>query len=137
MAEYNRSAMIMTNSATNDEQKVHAERLNALAQRLRAEIRATLLRVDADRYALLAGQVVHDTKDQALAHTLLETGAAEIERDARELADVELAQQRLAAGRYGRCTVCDAVIPAARLEAWPTAKRCQPCQAQHEQQRRG
>lgn len=87
--------------------------------------------------ALLAGQMVRDTKDQAIAQTVLETGVAEIERDARELADVEQARQRLAAGRYGRCVECDTVIPEARLEAWPTAKRCRPCQAQHEQRRRG
>lgn len=126
----------MNNQTPNAAQAAHAARLDALARRLREEIRATLLRVDADRYALLASQVVHDTKDQSVAQTLLDAGAAEIERDARELADVELAQQRLAAGRYGRCIACDTLIPAARLEAWPTAKRCQPCQARHEQQRR-
>jgi RNA polymerase-binding transcription factor DksA len=122
-------------TSTHSDSTAQAAQLRSLAQRLREEIRATLLRLDADRYGLLAGQV-HDTKDQSVAMAVLETGAAEIERDARELDDVENALQRLHAGRYGHCVACDSVIPAERLRAYPTAKRCLPCQTRHEAQRR-
>jgi DnaK suppressor protein len=40
------------------------------------------------------------------------------------LADVERAQAKIADGTYGRCDVCGAEIPSARLEARPWATRC-------------
>lgn len=110
--------------------------LHARSQALRGEIRATLLRIDADRYALLAQQV-HDTKDESLASTLTGIGLAEIERDAVELADIDLALQRIAAGTYGQCMACGATISDQRLEAYPSAKRCLPCQQKKEQPQTG
>lgn len=112
------------------------QRLKARSQVLREEIRATLLRIDADRYALLAQQV-HDTKDQSLASTLTGIGHAEIARDAEELADIDLALRRVAAGTYGQCLACGVTIPEPRLEAYPTAKRCLPCQQKKEQAQAG
>ena len=107
-------------------------KLEQLGARLRQEIRDTLLRINADRYGTLAGQV-HDTKDQAVVRMLTETGEADIARDAAELADVESAMARLRTGTYGTCTACATRIPDARLEAYPTAKRCRPCQERREQ----
>jgi RNA polymerase-binding transcription factor DksA len=98
---------------------------------LREEIRSALLRVDAERYGDIAGQV-HDMKDQSLAAALAGVTDAEIARDVTEVADIEAALQRLAAGAYGKCIDCGTQIPRARLEAYPTAKRCQPCQRAHE-----
>lgn len=98
---------------------------------LREEIRSALLRLDAERFAGLAGQV-HDMKDQSLADALAGVTNAEIARDAAEIRDIEAALQRLAAGTYGTCIDCGAPVPRARLEAYPTAKRCQPCQRAHE-----
>lgn len=99
---------------------------------LREEIRNGLLRADAERYADIAGQV-HDMKDQSLAAALAGVTDAEVARDVAEVSDIEAALQRLAAGTYGRCIACGTAIPRARLEAHPTAKRCQPCQRAHEQ----
>jgi RNA polymerase-binding transcription factor DksA len=101
---------------------------------LRDEVAATLRRIDADRYAALADQV-HDTKDHAIAQSLIETGNAEVRRDTLELQDIAAALDRIRAGSYGRCVVCGAVIPEGRLDAYPTAKRCLPCQATHERTR--
>src|SRR5688572_8544757 len=42
------------------------DRLRATAQQLRSEIRATVLRADAEQYARIAGEV-HDAEDDALA----------------------------------------------------------------------
>lgn len=41
--------------------------------------------------------------------------------------EIELAQERLAAGRYGVCASCGAPIPAGRLAALPWAALCVPC----------
>jgi DnaK suppressor protein len=42
------------------------------------------------------------------------------------------AEARIAAGRYGLCTDCGAEIGYARLQAFPTAKRCIGCQENRE-----
>ncbi|WP_454720802.1 MULTISPECIES: TraR/DksA family transcriptional regulator [Cupriavidus] len=52
-----------------------------------------------------------------------------------ELADIAAARARLAGQTYGLCTDCGADIPYARLQAYPTAKRCLPCQRRHERAR--
>jgi DnaK suppressor protein len=98
---------------------------------LRIQIRDTLLKADADRYAALAEQV-HDFKDQALSTLLTDISHAEITRDLEELRDIETALDRTASGTYGQCTQCNAQIPHARLQAYPAAKRCLSCQRQHE-----
>ena len=51
---------------------------------------------------------------------------------AEELRQVEIAQQRLADGQYGKCIDCGKEIPAARLEAIPEATRCIDDQARYE-----
>lgn len=112
----------------------HRAALNDRRATIRQEIVTTLQRVDADRYGALAEQV-HDTKDQAIAKALAESENAELRRAAAELQDIDSALQRVDAGTYGRCVVCGNVIPEPRLAAYPTAKRCLPCQTHHEQKR--
>jgi DnaK suppressor protein len=41
-----------------------------------------------------------------------------------QLADVQLALQKLDAGSYGKCEVCGEDIPDARLEALPASRYC-------------
>ncbi|MGE5288648.1 MAG: hypothetical protein ACM3ML_15910 [Micromonosporaceae bacterium] len=45
----------------------------------------------------------------------------------RDLADVEEALARLAAGRFGRCEQCAAAIPASTLARTPEARYCPGC----------
>jgi DnaK suppressor protein len=47
----------------------------------------------------------------------------------RRLEDVEEALARLAAGRFGRCEQCDALIPAGLLALIPEARYCPRCDA--------
>lgn len=64
-----------------------------------------------------------------------QTDFAMNEHETAELGDIENALSRLEAGTYGTCTDCGIPIPQARLEAYPTAKRCIDCQAQAEHPR--
>jgi DnaK suppressor protein len=57
------------------------------------------------------------------------------EHETAELGDIETALERLDAGTYGQCTDCGVTIPPARLNAYPTAKRCIDCQTVAEQRR--
>lgn len=101
---------------------------------LREEIRNTLLRADAERYADIAGDV-HDLEDESLADLLTDVSHAEVARDVAEVRDIETALRRIAAGTYGVCVRCGKSIDLDRLEAHPTAKRCLPCQQYHERSR--
>jgi RNA polymerase-binding transcription factor DksA len=98
---------------------------------LREEIRVTLLRADAERYANIADRI-GEAEDHALAALLSDVSHAAVARDAGEISDIDLALQRMAAGTYGVCIACHASIPLDRLTAFPTAKRCLRCQQLHE-----
>lgn len=45
----------------------------------------------------------------------------------RLLADIQAAIERLATGRFGRCTSCQGQIPSERLELRPWAATCTGC----------
>lgn len=74
--------------------------------------------------------------NQSRANSDLEVRHAELLRDQQELQDVRAALQRVAEGEYGECIDCGKGIALARLQAFPTAKRCIDCQTQHEAQKR-
>lgn len=99
---------------------------------LREEVRQDLLKTDDDRAALLADRV-RDLGDESLADLIVDLNLADTDRDLEELRDVEAALGRLSLGTYGTCIKCNGPIPVERLTAFPTAKRCQPCQRMYEQ----
>jgi len=121
----------MISIATGPDRAHLEQRLRQRRQELRDEIRDTLLRADAERYTVIAGQL-GEAQDQSLAELLAEVSHADVARDFEEILDIEVALGRLASGTYGRCVRCGTAIPPPRLEAYPTAKRCLPCQQQHE-----
>lgn len=102
--------------------------------RLNEEIREGLARIGHERYAdALSGTA--DAGDESVANLLRDVAHAEVARDIGELRDIVAAERRIALGRYGICIDCDAPIGYQRLEAYPTAKRCRPCQEIHEKAR--
>lgn len=98
------------------------------------EIRRGLERAGKERYAQLLGEV-HDRGDESVADLLSDVQAAEVTRDVGEVRDIEGAEARIAAGRYGLCIDCGGEIGYARLQAFPTAKRCIACQENREKTR--
>jgi DnaK suppressor protein len=74
-------------------------------------------------------------QSRAQIRTERETEFAMNEHETAELGDIQAALERIEAGTYGHCTNCDAAIPPARLNAYPTAKRCIDCQTVVEQNR--
>lgn len=102
---------------------------------MREEIRTGLLASDNEAYRQLAGEV-SDSGDESFASLLVDVRLAEIDRDLEELRDIEAAWERMRLGTYGVCIDCRAPIPYERLNAYPTAKRCEPCQRKHERETR-
>ena len=95
------------------------------------EIRLDLLKAGDQHYIDLAGRV-HDRGDESVADLLVDLQLASIDRHVQEIRDIDAALMRIAAGNYGMCIDCESSIAVDRLEAWPTAKRCQPCQVEYE-----
>jgi len=108
--------------------------LRARWRALRGEIGDTLLRMDSEQYARIAGEV-HDAEEDSLADLLVDVNLAEITRDVQEIRDIEAALDRIHTGAYGVCVRCQEPIDRERLEAYATAKRCLPCQQAHDRAR--
>lgn len=98
---------------------------------LREEIRLELLMSDDQHYIDLAGQV-HDRAEASVADLLFDLQLASIDRHIQEIRDIDGALMHIVAGSYGLCSDCESSIDVDRLQAWSTAKRCQPCQVKYE-----
>ena len=112
---------------------------SALEQRhqaLRGEIREELLASDQEHFIDLAGQV-HDLEEESVADLLVDLDLAIIDMHINEVRDIEAAIRRLNVGAYGVCIDCDDDVDLARLRAFPTAKRCLPCQENYERNHAG
>lgn len=125
---------MVINSGTAARSSGWKARLEERRRVLREEIVAALGESEREDYAVLAGQV-HDREDESVADLLADVRNADLDRHVTELQDIEAALVRLASGSYGICTDCGAAIVPARLEAYPTAKRCRACQEKHERRR--
>jgi RNA polymerase-binding transcription factor DksA len=100
------------------------------------EIRHKLQSTDNERYIDLVGSA-HDVADESVADLLADLGILEIDRLVQEVNDIEIALLRIAHGTYGVCMDCGNGIAYHRLVAYPTAKRCQPCQMRYESSHAG
>jgi DnaK suppressor protein len=98
---------------------------------LREEIRHELLQSDDQSYIDLAGRV-HDLGEASVADLLVDLQLASLDRHVQEVRDIDAALLRIATGGYGVCADCNNAIALGRLDAYPTAKRCRPCQTEYE-----
>jgi RNA polymerase-binding transcription factor DksA len=103
---------------------------------LRAAIVESLLASDEQHFIDLAGQV-RDLEEESVASLLVDLDLAIIDMHINEIRDIEAALLRISAGAYGVCTDCGDPVAPERLRAYPTAKRCQPCQRSYEHNHAG
>ncbi|WP_454042032.1 TraR/DksA family transcriptional regulator [Cellulosimicrobium sp. Marseille-Q8652] len=104
-------------------ERLLAERADALA-RLRALRGEVAEIVEASRDSNADDE--HDPDGATIAFERAQVDA--LARSAAARADeVDAALARVAAGDYGTCASCGREIPAARLEARPTARTCVAC----------
>jgi DnaK suppressor protein len=96
------------------------------------EVRAALESSENLQYIELVDRAPADVGDQSVADALADLNLAIVDRHVRELRDIEAARGRVGDRTYGMCIDCGDDIPEPRLRAWPTAKRCHPCQQQRE-----
>jgi DnaK suppressor protein len=122
---------MLTQQQLGDFRKILEQRF----QEVRESIRQALLQADEQNYVALAGRV-GDLENSSLADLLVDVSLAEIDRLVEEIRDIDASLLRIAHGSYGLCTDCGDEIEVARLRAYPTAKRCRPCQMLYEERGR-
>ncbi len=110
--------------------------LDALAERVREEIRIEQPELTEEKYVNLAG-AVHDPGDESVADLLSDVNITLLERHFKDLGAIEAARKRLSAGEIDECAECGGEIGYERLLANPVATRCMPCQERFELLRRG
>lgn len=103
---------------------------------VREEIREELLRSDEQHFIDLAGQV-HDLEEESVADLLVDLNLAILDLHIEEIREIDAALMRIAHGEYGICQDCSDEIAVERLNAYPTAKRCRPCQSAYEHNHMG
>ena len=98
------------------------------------EIRAKLAEARGERIGVDQASSV-DGGDRAFLELAGELDLAMAERDILELRDLDAAYEKLTSGTYGVCSDCAEPIVLARLQAFPSAKRCNDCQTAYETHR--
>lgn len=91
----------------------------------------------ADELSDLSSPIRGDMSGGDAADAAFDAGSDEIssqlaELEAKELAQVDRAIQRLKQGAYGLCEICSKRIPLARLNALPYSTCCIECQRETE-----
>jgi RNA polymerase-binding transcription factor len=97
------------------------------------DARAALVRTAAtteEELATVAG--VSAPRDSAVLHLAADTLSRLADQEQHELAEIDAAEARLAAGAFGVCETCGKEIARARLRARPTARLCMRCQSRDE-----
>jgi DnaK suppressor protein len=80
----------------------------------------------------LRDQSSGDVVDFALDSVQDEINSQLAEVESRELANIEVALEKMRDGSYGKCEGCNNPIPAVRLQALPYATYCITCQQEVE-----
>jgi DnaK suppressor protein len=100
-----------------------------------AQLRHAVRTVVTQRRATENGRTP-DTASWATATLEDEIQVVLMDRQSRQVAQIDAALQRLARGEYGLCHDCSDFIGVPRLKALPFAQRCSPCQSDVERRAR-
>ncbi len=121
----------MPSELTRDQINELEQALEQRREELLEETRQQLLRSDNEQYIQLAGRV-HDVVEASVADLLVDLNLADIDRDIREIRDIEQALIRIKTGTYGICVDTGEPIDYERLKVYPTAMRSRLAQEQFE-----
>lgn len=115
--------------------------IDELVTKLQADYRTLLSEVreelqntgDQHRIDLLNNEP-GDSGDESVANALADFNVATLGRHIQGVRDIEGAFKRVKSGEFGVCIDCESDIGFARLQAYPTAKRCIACQERRERE---
>jgi len=109
-----------------------AKKLNEEYQALLREVRGELENSGNQHRIDLLNNEPGDSGDESLANALADFNLTVLDRHIDAMRDIEAALQRIKNGEYGVCMDCGDDVAFARLQAYPTAKRCLTCQEKRE-----
>jgi len=109
-----------------------AKKLNENYQTLLREVREELKNSGDQHRIDLLNNEPGDSGDESMANALADFNLTILDRHIDDMRDIEAALQRIKNGEYGVCTDCGVDVAFARLQAYPTAKRCIVCQEKRE-----
>jgi len=104
--------------------KSEYDSLKEMLERKRDDLNA---RIEQRRQEIVVEQEPEDEVGLAMRSSSTGMAIANIEREIRELAEIELSLRRMESGEYGICGVCGEKIPVARLKAIPWTRSCVEC----------
>lgn len=104
--------------------KSEYESLRVLLQQKRDELNS---RIERRRQEIVMDQEPEDEVGLALRNSSTGMAIANIEREVRTLAEIDLSLRRIETGDYGICGVCGEKIPMVRLKAIPWTRCCVEC----------
>lgn len=102
------------------------ELLRAERAEVERTVAALVRELDSAAEAAAGADDEHDPDGSTTAFERAQT-AALLARAREQLAALDRAEQRLAAGTYGQCQRCGAPIAPERLQALPATAHCRPC----------
>jgi RNA polymerase-binding protein DksA len=94
---------------------------------LRSRLAELKNHVDQLRRELVVDDEVDDEVTQASRSSNREFVIATMEREIRNISEIEQALDRIAKKEYGICVTCERAIPGNRLQAIPWTRRCVDC----------
>ncbi len=103
------------------------KRLMKLEQALRSRLAELKQHVAKLRTEIVVEDDVDDEATQAFRSTSRDLLMTTIEREIRNISEIEQALQRLDDNKYGICVTCDETIPYNRLCAIPWTRLCVDC----------
>ncbi len=104
------------------------ERQSALLE----EVRKELDQRENQHLASVMGNHPGDSGDVSLADWLADLNILRVDRQIRELREIETKLAQVREGTANECVDCGKPIGLQRLLAYPTAMRCVACQEKHE-----
>jgi len=125
------------NALTSDERARLKTELESRRTALRVEVKAQLAGSGDDRVVGLRNRIQESGDEWGVADGLAELDLAEVRHVLADLTEVDAALARMRDGTYGECADCGIAIAAARLMAYPTARRCVGCQSVREKKASG
>jgi DnaK suppressor protein len=96
------------------------------------EVREELAQGEDRQYVELIGRSPADSGESSMGDVLADLNATLFDRHINQIRDIEAATTRMREHVFGTCAECGEDIPFERLTAYPTAKRCVPCQQQRD-----
>jgi len=121
----------MSQLSKSDLQSVE-NKLNERKKALLEEVRKELDQRENQHLASVMGNYPGDSGDVSLADWLADLNILRVDRQVRELREIETKLAQVRDGTANECVDCGKPIGLQRLLAYPTAMRCVVCQEKHE-----